>query len=183
MKVYALTMLVFLALLSACKEQSPNPKNPDENAGAQQADITFTINGKTVRPDKDEGNGTVSLFAVATGDMNDDGLDDRAVILRHNSHGSGTFYYLNVFLKEDNSGWRFAGEDFLGDRIKFSYTQIYAEGSIAPDSDTPAHPDDYGTLVIAYYVHSKQPLSEPPKFYITRHWVVIDGKLMAQDAY
>jgi hypothetical protein len=105
-------------------------------------------------------------------------------LLSLNSRGSGVFYYLNVFVDDGNDGWRFAGEEFLGDRIKFDFMDIYGEGSVVPGTDVPIHPDDQGKLLVAYFVHaSEQALSEQPSLYLTKHWKVDDGKLVLIEDY
>jgi len=57
---------------------------------------TYTINGKRMQLGESGADGKVSLLASVRGDLNDDGRDDRAVILILNSVGSGVFYYLNA---------------------------------------------------------------------------------------
>jgi len=53
----------------------------------------------------------------ATGDLNDDGAEDAAVVLAGQSGGSGSFYNLVIVL-DDGGAPKQAGADFLGDRIK-----------------------------------------------------------------
>jgi hypothetical protein len=81
----------------------------------------------------------------ATGDLNNDGLPDRAFILTQNSGGSGTFYYAVVALKTVN-GYQGTNAVLLGDRIAPQTTEIkggqlivnYADR--APDSPMTAQP-------------------------------------------
>ena len=166
---------------------APSPEEPPvtvQGTVTSPADPVYTINGGAIRIDEPGQDGTVSLLASAIGDLNDDGRDDRGVILRLNSKGSGVFYYLNVFLDEGDDGWRLVGEEFLGDRIKFDFLDIYREGSVSSLSGVPIHPDDYGQLVVAYSVRSKeQPFSEEPDLYLTRHWRVDEGKLVLMENY
>jgi len=150
--------------------------------GDASADPVYTIEGSAVRIDAPGEDGTVSLLASAMGDLNDDGRDDRGVILRRNSKGSGVFYYLNVFLDEADDGWRFVGEEFLGDRIKFDFLDTYREGSVSSLTGVPIHPDDHGQLVVAYSVRSEdQPFSEEPDLDLTRHWRVDEGNLVLME--
>lgn len=128
--------------------------------------------------------GTVSLLASVTGDLNDDGHDDLGAVLALNSKGSGVFYYLNVFLDDGNGRWYLAGEEFLGDRIKFDFMDIYGEGSISSLTGVAIHPGDYGQLVVAYFTHAReQAFAEQPRLYLTRHWQVDDGKLIRVEDY
>ena len=118
------------------------------------------------------------------GNQNGDGRDDRAVILVLNSVGSGVFYYLNVFLDDPKSQWRFVGEEFLGDRIKFDFLQIYAEGSASSITGVPIHPLDYGQLVVAFSARSnQQSFTEEPSLYLTRHWKVKNEGLVLMEDY
>jgi hypothetical protein len=184
-------IVVLLALLGVgCSSSVPDDLSADtapsreESAVTAQGTAVYTINGSAVRIEEPGTDGTVSLLASVMGDLNEDGRDDRGVLLRLNSNGSGVFYYLNVFLDEGDDGWRFVGEDFLGDRINFDFMDIYREGSVSSVTGVPIHPNDYGQLVVAYYVHStEQPFSEEPKFYLTRHWRIDDGKLVLMENY
>jgi len=144
----------------------------------------YTINGKQVQLGEPGADGKVWLLASVSRDLNGDGRDDRAVILILNSVGSGVFYHLNVFLDDGTSEWRFVGEEFLGDRIKFDFLDIYAEGAVSSNTDIPIHPDDYGKLVVAFSVRSsEQSFAEEPRLYLTRHWKVEDGRLVLIEDY
>lgn len=153
------------------------------NDPAEPGEPVFTIEGKTIR--LEDGvfageDGAVSLAASAHGELNDDGHDDLAAVLVLESKGSGVFYYLNVLLGTGAGDWRSAGEMFLGDRIAFDFITIYAEGSTAPHTDVPVHPDDYGLIVVGYSIHAEgQAFSEKPKLYITGEWRVVDGNIVS----
>jgi hypothetical protein len=143
----------------------------------------FTIEGKTIRLQEgvfaDE-DGTVSLVDSRRGDLDNDGHDDLAAVLVLNSRGSGVFYYLNVLLSSGAGDWRSAGEEFLGDRIDFDFITIYGEGSNAPHTDVPIHPDDYGMIVVGFSTHAAdQSFADQPKLYITREWRVIDSRIVS----
>lgn len=157
---------------------------PGDSSVAESAASPYRIEGKRVQPGEPGTNGTVSLLASVSGDLNGDGHDDQAVILALNSVGSGVFYYLNVFLDDGKSEWRFVGEEFLGDRIRFDFLDIYAEGSVSSITGVPIHPDDYGKLVVAFSVRSsKQSFAEEPSLYLTKHWKVDGGRLVLIDDY
>jgi hypothetical protein len=144
----------------------------------------YRINGSVVRINEPGQDGTVSLASSVMGDLNNDGLADHGAVLRLNSKGSGVFYHLNVFLKEDHDGWRFVSEEFLGDRIKLDFMDIYRQGSVSSVTGVPIHPDDHGQLVVAYSIHSReQSYSDAPRLYITKHWRVEGGKLVLIENY
>ena len=148
------------------------------------ADPAYTISGNRVQSGALGVDGKVSLLASVSGDLNEDGRKDRAVILVLDSVGSGVFYHLNVFLVDGKGECRFVGEDYLGDRIKFNFLDIYAEGSVSSLTGVSIHPNDYGQLVVAYSVHaSKQSFAEEPILYLTKHWKVEDGKLVLIEDY
>jgi len=85
---------------------------------------------------------------------------------------------------DGNGALGLAGEAFLGDRIKFDFIEIYGAGSVSRGTDVPIHPDDHGQLVVGYYIHGRdQAYADSPKFYITRHWKIDDGKLVSVEDY
>jgi hypothetical protein len=175
-------IVVLVAFLGVgCSGSVPGDTATDPAPSDAPADPVYTIDGNAVRIDEPGEDGTVSLLASTTGDLNDDGRDDRGVILRLDSKGSGVFYYLNVFLDEADDGWRLVGEEFLGDRIKFDFMDIFREGSVSSLTGVPIHPDDYGTLVAGFFIHGNQPIAEPPKLYLTRRWRVDEGKLVLME--
>ena len=122
--------------------------------------------------------GKVSLVVAVTGDLNKDGRDDRAVFLVQDSAGSGVFYFLNVFLHDRESHLRLIGEEFLGDRIKFDFVDIYKQGSVSSITGVAIHPDDYGQLVVAFSTRTnEQSFADEPTLYLTKNWKVKAGKL------
>jgi len=155
--------------------------------GAPSMGLPYSIDGGAVELESGtlEGGGSkVSFLTSTSGDMDGDGSSDLAVVLVHDSPGSGVFYYLNVFLNDGNEAYRLAGEDFLGDRIKFDYSQIYQEGSVSTLTGVSIHPSDYGQLVVGYYFHGPdQAFAEDPSVFLTRHWKVQDGSLVALENY
>ena len=176
------TRFLSLAIVIGCA--GPDGGVPADSSAIGSAVPAYTIEGKPVQPGEVGVDGTVSLLASVSGDLNGDGRDDRAVILILNSVGSGVFYHLNVFLDDGKSEWRFVGEEFLGDRIKFDFLDIYAEGSVSSITGVPIHPDDYGKLMVAFSVRSsEQSFAEEPSLYLTRHWKVEDGRLVLIEDY
>ena len=123
--------------------------------------------------------GAVSLVESVRGDLNTDEIDDVAAVLRLDSRGTGVFYYLNVFLADEEGQLSLVGEEFLGDRIKFDFLDIYGEASISTLTGIAIDPDDYGQLVVAYSTHADgQSYAEEPAFYLARHWKVSAGQLI-----
>ena len=121
-----------------------------------------------------------SLLRSVRADLNDDTLDDLAAVLLLDSKGSGIFYYLNVFLADLDGRLNLVGTQFLGDRIKFDFIEIYGEASL---TGVPIHADDYGQLAVGYSMHAAgQAFAEQPSLYITRHWKVSEGKLLSLES-
>lgn len=144
----------------------------------------YRINGKRVQLGETGADGKVSLLASVSGDLNGDERDDLAMILILNGVGSGVFYHLNVFLDDGKSEWRFVGEEFLGDRIRFDFLDIYAEESVSSITGIPIHPDDYGKLVVAFFTRSsEQSFAEKASLYLSKHWKVEDGRLVLFEDY
>lgn len=68
---------------------------------------------------------TTELFgAPVYGDLNNDGIDDAAVLLVQNSGGSGTFYYAAVAVGSTTGSYSGTNAIFLGDRIAPQTTEI-----------------------------------------------------------
>lgn len=155
--------------------------------GAPSTALAYSIYGSAVELESGtlEGEGgEVSFLTSTPGDMDGDGSSDLAVVLVHDSPGSGVFYYLNVFLNDGNEAYRLAGEDFLGDRIRVDFSQIYKVGSVSSLTGVPILPSDYGQLVVGYYFHGpEQAFAEDPSAFLTRHWKVQGGKLVALENY
>jgi len=128
--------------------------------------------------------GSVSLLNPISGDLDGDAADDQAAILVLDSRGSGVFYYLNVLLNDGNGTLGQPKEVFLGDRIKFDFMDIYGAESVSRITGVPIHPENYGKLVVAYYIHGdEQAYTESPGIYITRHWKIDDRKLVLVEDY
>jgi len=123
--------------------------------------------------------GTVSLVTAISGDLDGDAADDQVALLVLDSRGSGVFYYLNVLLNDGNGTLGQAREEFIGDRIKFDFMDVYGAESVSRLTGVPIHPDDHGQLVVGYYTHGpEQAYAERPEIYITRHWKIESGRLV-----
>ncbi len=159
----------------------------DRAGDSSSMTLVYSINGTSVELEGgvlEREDGTVSLLTSKRGDLDGDASDDQAAILVHNSRGSGVLYYLNVLLNDGNGALRLVGEEFLGDRIKLDFMEIYRAESVSPLTGVPIHPDDYGQLVVAYYTHDRdQAYGEDPGLYVTRHWKIDDGKLLVMENY
>jgi hypothetical protein len=159
----------------------------DARDSAEPGETVFTIEGKAI-PLKDGAftgeDGTLSLLESRRGDLDNDGHDDLAAVLVLDSTGSGVFYYLNVLLNAGEQAAHSTREEFIGDRIKFDYMDIYGPGSVSRLTGVPIHPDDHGQLVVGYYVHGPgQAYSEDPGLYVTRHWKIDNSRLVPLEDY
>lgn len=171
-----------LAVILSCA--GPNGDAQAASSGPGSAVPAYSINGKPAQPGDIGADGTISLRTSVSGDLNGDGHEDLAAVLVLNSPGSGIFYYLNVFMTDGKSRWYLVGEEFLGDRIKFDFMDIYGEGSVSSITGVPIHPDDHGKLAVAFFTRSnEQSFAEKPGFYITKHWKVADGVLLLIEDY
>ncbi len=174
----ALIGILVTLTLQGCGES-----NFDSMDRTEPGEPVFTIEGKTIRLEDNtfaDEDGTVSLMDSTRSDLDNDGHDDLVAVLVLNSKGSGVFYYLNVLLSSGAGYWQSVGEEFLGDRIDFEFVTIYGEGSAAPGTDVPVHPDDHGLIVVGFTAHGvDQPFAEQPKLYITKEWRVVDGRIVS----
>lgn len=159
----------------------------DQSADASSTAPVYLIEGKHVQLDGgffESEDGSVSLLTTMSGDLDGDAADDQVALLVINSRGTGVFYYLNVLLNDGNGTLGQAREAFIGDRIKFDFMDIYGAESVSRLTGVPIHPDDYGQLVIGYYMHgSEQAYADRPGIYITRHWKIDSGKLVLLQDY
>jgi hypothetical protein len=126
------------------------------NDGIDQKNGTYTIDGREItlqngRSEVETAPGSSSKITTeyfgneADGDLNGDGINDKAFILTQNTGGTGTFYYLAAFVSE-GAGYRGTNTIFLGDRIAPQTTEV-AKGMIAanyaerkPDEPMTARP-------------------------------------------
>jgi len=147
----------------------------------------YSIEGNQVQLERgffENEDGTVSLLTAISGDLDGDAADDQVALLVLDSSGSGVFYYLNVLLNDGNGTLGQSRETFIGDRIKFDFMDIYGAESVSRMTGVPIHPDDYGQLVVGYYIHGpEQAYAEKPGIYITRHWKIESGRLVMVDDY
>src|SRR3989344_9637984 len=99
----------------------------DEGLPNNPLNATFLIEDKPIKltngkAEQESAPGSVSKILTSIfgetsyGDLNDDGKDDAAMILVHQTGGSGTFYYAVVAINNDGY-YRGTNAGFLGDRI------------------------------------------------------------------
>ena len=102
--------------------------------------------------------------AMATGDLTGDGVDEAAVVLAHNSGGSGVFMYLAIM--QDISGKPGNVATFyLGDRVKVIAVDI-----------------DEGTIITDLVEHGpKDPMCCPTNE-VRREWLLQGNELISQEA-
>jgi hypothetical protein len=65
----------------------------------------------------------VDLQQIGLGDLNNDGIEDAAVVLALNSGGTGVFKFLIIMLNEGGDP-RQASSSFLGDRVQINTLDI-----------------------------------------------------------
>jgi len=184
---FAAILIAVATLCSACINRAVPDSYPEETTNAdtsipESLGPIYSIEGNEFHLKDGEHigkEGTISLVDKVTGDLNADGYDDQAVILRFDSVGSGVFYYLNALMNDGHGNLAYVGGEFLGDRINFDFLRIYGEGNLVPHTDIPIRQIDYGNIVVAYFLHEKrQAFTEDPRLYITQHWKVVGGKLI-----
>ncbi len=109
----------------------------------------------------DEQNVTDIYFGdQSVGDLNGDGLPDKAFIVTEDGGGSGTFFYIEVSLHAKN-GYENTNPIFLGDRIAPQGTEI-KNGKI-----TVNYADRKAT----------DPMTAQPSVGVTRYFIVSGNKL------
>ena len=159
----------------------------DQSDDASSTTPVYSIEGNLVKLEGgffESEDGTVSLLTAISGDLDGDAADDQAAVLVLDSRGSGVFYYLNVLLNDGNGTLGQVREEFIGDRIKFDFMDIYGAESVSRLTGVPIQPDDHGQLVVGYYIHGPgQAYAETPGIYITRHWKIENGKLVMVEDY
>lgn len=105
-------------------------KNISENINTvnnRQVDVTtvvdplnavYMIEGKTIKLDNGVAQGIIVFGNPVTGDFNNDGVNDAAVILGYNPGGSGYFFYVAAAFKDVKSNTTIGTDAILlGDRI------------------------------------------------------------------
>lgn len=113
-------------------QKSPAAESPVFDA----RNSTFTIDGKTVTLSDGSAEelipGSASKITTgyfgneAHGDLNGDGLEDRAFLVTQTTGGSGTFYYAVAAL-QNADGYTTTNAFLIGDRIAPQSTEIHSD--------------------------------------------------------
>ena len=169
------TALLTAILSSACASPAPDSAISLRNGDFLVEGTIITLSDGVARNE----DGSFHLQDHRLGDMNADGRDDLFALLVLNSRGSGTFYYINVKLGDADGGWILVGDDFLGDRIRIEFMEIYGQGSISPVTGLSIPEEDWGQARIGFRIHARdQSFAEEPKLAVTRGWRVANGSLV-----
>ncbi len=107
-------------------ENEPSVETQVKENSFNGENAAFTMDGKTITlingtsetaVENSSAKVTTQYFGKeTTGDLNGDGLEDRAFFVTQNMGGSGTFYYVVVALKNE-TGYKTTNAFLVGDRI------------------------------------------------------------------
>jgi len=112
------------------------------------------------------------VVAEQRGDLDGDGVEDRAVVIAVDPGGSGTFLHAAVRLAEPGSAAPIESV-LLGDRLEVEDLRILPPGHV-----------DAGMIIVGLNVRSPDaPMSEKPRFYVTRMLRVESGRLVEIPQY
>ena len=120
------------------------------------------VNGRDSRIDSPENLIMTQIGKIATGDLNDDGKDDAAVLLFSNYGGSGTFGELAVVVIEDGILEQVASA-FLGDRVVIQSLAI-----------------ENGVISVHMLTHGPKDPMAAPTLRRTERFKLVDNKLVKQ---
>jgi len=165
--------VAFSILVSACEVVVT------EKSALNVSDLTYVLEESPVVLGVNTIDGQAQLLMSAEGDLNGDGQLDYVALLQLNSQGTGVFYYLNVFVRDDSSRLKFVTETFLGDRIDIVALEVYGPQSVSSVSGVAIAEDDYGQILVAYRQHgATQSMSEKPRVFLTKHFLLSDENLV-----
>ncbi|MAZ86933.1 MAG: hypothetical protein CL693_04770 [Cellvibrionaceae bacterium] len=169
----ALWLVSLLITLPACQESETSSNKVGE------VGLIYTIEKNPMVLGVDTIDGRAQLLLSADSDLNGDGLMDHIALLQLNSSGSGIFYYLNVFVRDQTSALTFVVEAFLGDRLHIDGLDIYGPQSVSSITGVAIPAADHGQLFIAYRQHNAdQAMSEKPKLFMTKHYKLVGEELV-----
>jgi len=160
MKIKIILASFAVLLLSACSAKSEsnmaktsvegtvvtqNPADPS-NAGYYIDGIVYTLSNGILEQQIEDST-TFNKFKLlefkASGDINQDSVDDSAVILINDAGGSGTFYYLGILTSGPTP--IIENTSFLGDRIEVkeinfvdgNFEVVYLDRDVETSFDQP----------------------------------------------
>jgi len=109
---------------------------------------------------------TVQYFGnEATGDLNNDGINDIAFLITQSGGGSGTFYYAVAALQDSAGGYTGTNAMLLGDRVAPQNTEI-----------------KNGELIVNYADRKAgEPISTKPTEGVSKYFRVSNGQLIAAE--
>ena len=112
------------------------------------------------------------LLADRAGDLDADGVPDRAAVVAVDPGGSGTFIHVAATLDHEGGALP-VGSVLLGDRVELQDLRILEPGHV-----------DAGMIIVGLNIRdAEQPLAEKPRFYVTRMFRVREGKLLEIPQY
>jgi hypothetical protein len=164
--IVAVVGLIWISYSGMQKSPTGVAKVDYKNATYTMDGSAFTlVNGVAELPTPPGAASTITIKYFgndATGDLNGDGITDRAFLLTQQGGGSGTFYYVVASLQNSAGGYVGTNAVLLGDRIAPQSTAI-------KDAE-----------VIVNYADRKvgEPMTTKPSVGVTKYFSVANGQLM-----
>ncbi len=136
-----------------------DPKNTTYKIDGQE--ITLHNGNSEISQPNSNGKIITNYFGnEATGDLNNDGIEDTAFLLTQNSGGSGTFYYVVAAIQNKDGNYLGTDAVFIGDRISPQTTEIRD-----------------GKLIVNYADRlAQEPMTTPPSMGKSL-WLKLDPKI------
>lgn len=176
-KLIVKRLLYFVALIGAIIAFSVywNPvtnKINMDHLGKDWKNTTYFIDGQKVSL-KDgyaefpiENSSSKRIFRYfgneASGDFNNDNIEDKAFLLTVETGGSGTFFYLAVAIQDKDGKYAGLNTIFLGDRIAPQTTE-YREGNI----------------IVNFAIRKAgEPMTAQPSLAISKRFIVVDNTVL-----
>lgn len=172
MKKPLIALIVIVAglgfyFLSQNSEPVENTPTQTTNFQPDASSATFTIEGETITLShgiRGSEEGEISILGEkATGDLNNDGKTDTALLLADTSVGSGVFIYIAAYVSGPVS-YKGTGAIFIGDRI-------------SPESISINN----GVVTLEYLDRKPdEPFSSEPTVSVTKQFVFKNGEFVAK---
>lgn len=149
-------------LLWGCQSMPPKPLLPSYQIEGHQLQLQVGDNHPLEH-------GQITLLEQHQIDLNGDSQPESVGVLLMQTGGSGSFYYVAASGADGSP----LGSALLGDRIKLDGVKSFNSDHV-----------DAGTFYVSYYIHgAKQAFAEQPKFYLSKQFGLVDGKLTHLSAY